>query len=268
MTNVDRYDGLIDGKNNSTDITVSWCYFHDHHKASLMGKGNSDDFDRRITYSHNYFKNIASRLPLIRFGKCHLLNNYMITSENGANARINSDICVEGNHFEASKKPVFGKISENGAATFIGNMWLTCSVVPAVVLNQASGAKALNPNEEVLPGSFKPSSFYSYTADPVANVPAIVTANTGVGKISTDQYGGTGVITSRRATDVRLSAYVKDRQIFVRAIPGAPVRLFNTKGDMIYTGNARESESIFSIHMSKGVYLLKVGLTAETLMVP
>ena len=268
MTNVDRYDGLIDGKNNSTDITVSWCYFHDHHKASLMGKGNSDDFDRRITYSHNYFKNIASRLPLIRFGKCHLLNNYMITSEDGANARINSDICVEGNRFEASKKPVFGKVSENGAATFIGNMWVTCSVVPAVVLSQASGAKALNPNEEVLPGSFRPSSFYSYTADPVANVPAIVTANTGVGKISTDQYGGTMVIAASRAADVRLSAYVKDRQIFIRALPGTPIRLFNTKGARVYSGNVNESEGVFSIHMSKGVYLLKVGRTAETLAVP
>ena len=215
MTNVDRYDGLIDGKNNSTDITVSWCYFHDHHKASLMGHGNSDNYDRRITYSHNYFKNIASRLPLIRFGECHLLNNYMITSENGANARINSDIYVEGNHFEASKKPVFGKVSENGAATFVNNEWVTCSVVPAVVLGQASGAKALNASEEVLPGAFKPSSFYSYTADPVASVSSIVIANAGIGKISTDEYGGTKVIGARDAAEIRTLSYVKGRRIFI-----------------------------------------------------
>jgi pectate lyase len=262
MTNVDRYDGLIDGKNNSTDITISWCYFHDHHKASLMGHGNSDNYDRRITYSHNYFKNIASRLPLIRFGKCHLLNNYMITSENGANARINSDIYVEGNRFEASKKPVFGKVSENGAATFAGNQWLSCSVVPAVVLSQASGAKALNASEEVLQGSFKPSSFYSYSADPVADVSSIVIANSGVGKISAAEYNPTEVIFTHDAAKTPTYAYVKNRRIFVRASPGAPIRLFNTAGILIYSGNAEEVENVFPRHVNNGVYLMKAGRVA------
>jgi pectate lyase len=269
MTNVDRYDGLIDGKNNSTDITVSWCYFHDHHKASLMGHGNSDDYDRRITYSHNYFKNIASRLPLIRFGECHLLNNYMITSENGANARINSDIYVEGNHFEASKKPVFGKVSENGAATFVNNEWVTCSVVPAIVLSQASGAKALNANEEVLPGSFKPSSFYSYSADPVADVASKVSTYSGVGKINTDEYNGTQALITVEEKGIRFFAYVNNRRIFVRALPGTPVCLYNLFGAVVYSGKtaAASSESVLPLLANKGVYMLKIGGSAETLIV-
>jgi pectate lyase len=268
MTNVDRYDGLIDGKNNSTNFTISWCYFHDHHKASLMGKGNSDDFDRRITYSHNYFKNIASRLPLIRFGKCHLLNNYMITSENGANARINSDIYVEGNHFEASKKPVFGKVSENGAASFVGNEWVTCSVVPAIVLSQASGAKALNASEEVLPGSFKPSTFYSYSADPVASISSIVIANAGVGKINTDEYGSTSIATALDPAEPPNFSYVKGQKLFIRSTPGTPIRLFNIAGTLVFSGKAEMAESVISLHLNKGVYLIKAGNTAKTLILP
>lgn len=265
MTNVDRYDGLIDGKDNSSDITISWCYFHDHHKASLMGKGNSDDFDRRITYSHNYFKNIASRLPLIRFGKVDLLNNYMITSQDGADARINSDIYIEANRFEASKKPVFGKISENGAASFAGNMWITCNVVPAIVLSEASGAQALNASEEVLPGTFRPTSFYSYVADPVADVASMVIANSGVGKISTDQYSSTRVIGEAGETKLQFSALVKGRQIFINALPGTLIRLFNTLGNLVYSGNSRTAA--FSIYMNKGVYLMKAGSFSKTLFV-
>ena len=74
-----------------------------------MGKGNSDQFDRKVTYSHNLFNNITSRLPLIRYGKIHLLNNYMANSDNGANARAQSDLYIEANHFENSKKTRFWK---------------------------------------------------------------------------------------------------------------------------------------------------------------
>jgi pectate lyase len=190
MTDVNRYDGLVDGKNNTSHLTISWCYFHDHHKASLMGKGNSDNHDRRITYHHNYFRNIHSRLPLLRFGKAHFFNNYILSSENGTNARSTADAYIEANHYEASKKPVFGKISENGRATLVGNAWVDCNRVPQVILSagHASNADALSASEEVLPGNFNPASYYTYKADPVANVPALVTAWSGVGKIDTDEY--------------------------------------------------------------------------------
>jgi hypothetical protein len=169
---------------------------------------------------------------------------------------------VEGNRFEASKKPVFGKVSENGAATFAGNQWLSCSVVPAVVLSQASGAKALNASEEVLQGSFKPSSFYSYSADPVADVSSIVIANSGVGKISAAEYNPTEVIFTHDAAKTPTYAYVKNRRIFVRASPGAPIRLFNTAGILIYSGNAEEVENVFPRHVNNGVYLMKAGRVA------
>lgn len=269
MTDVDRYDGLVDGKNNTSDITVSWCYFHDHHKASLMGKGNSDDFDRRITYSHNYFRNILSRLPLIRFGKCHMLNNYMVTSENGTNARINSDVYIEANHYEASKKPVFGKISENGAATFVNNKWVTCDRVPQAILDrgEAPGADPLSASEELLAGSFKPSSFYSYTAflDAVADVPSVVSANSGIGKISTTEYNSTGV--AAKAVGKTAFAFARGGTIAYRALPGTPVRLLDTRGSTWFSGTADGSESVLSLRLPSGLYVMQLGENAERIAI-
>jgi pectate lyase len=40
MDSKDRYDGLLDAKNNTFNVTLSWNYFHDHHKGCLIG--NSD----------------------------------------------------------------------------------------------------------------------------------------------------------------------------------------------------------------------------------
>ena len=63
--NKDRYDGLLDCKNNVQWLTFSYNYFHDHDKSCLWGKGDSDVFDncRTISFHHNFFDNIqGSRL--------------------------------------------------------------------------------------------------------------------------------------------------------------------------------------------------------------
>jgi pectate lyase len=266
MTEKDRYDGLVDSKNNSTNITISWCYFHDHHKASLAGKSGSDVFDRRITYSHNYFNNIASRLPLLRWAKCHLLNNYMSSCENGVDDCFSSDVYVEANSFENTKKPIFG--DGTGFATFVNNSWATCSKVPAVMLSQASGAKALSSGEEVKSGgSIKSLLTYSYTADAASSVSSTVTANAGVGKINTDEYNPTAVITTHKTTEKLSSVYVKDRQIFVRAVPGTSIRILNSLGATVYSGKATVVQSALALPVNNGVYLVKMGRNTETLVV-
>ena len=57
----DRYDGLLDCKNNVQWMTFSYNHFHHHDKACLFGKGDSDVFDgcRTISMHHNWFDNIA-----------------------------------------------------------------------------------------------------------------------------------------------------------------------------------------------------------------
>lgn len=273
MTDVDRYDGLVDGKNDISNITISWCHFHDHHKASLMGKGSSDAFDRRITYSHNRFQNILSRLPLIRFGKVHVLNNHMVTSENGTNARIGSDVHIEGNHYEASKKPVFGKIGESagtsyrdGAATFTGNKWVGCSRVPQVILDagQAAGADPLSASEELLAGTFKPSAFYAYKADPVADVPTLVGTWAGVGKISTTEYDKPVGIANRDASPTRLHAGWIGHRLSIEAPAGTLVRITDVQGNMLHPDIAGGSSKSLAISHA-GIVLVSTG--RETLRI-
>lgn len=86
QANKDRYDGLLDCKNNVQWMTFSYNLFHDHDKACLFGKGNSDVYDgcRTISYHHNYLNNIqGSRLPLQRGGHLHYMNNYQKGCEDG-----------------------------------------------------------------------------------------------------------------------------------------------------------------------------------------
>lgn len=185
MTDYDRYDGLVDTKNNSINITISWCYFHDHHKACLIGKGGSDAFDHKTTFHHNYYRKIESRLPLYRYGTGHMFNNYMEDTGNGINARVNADIYIEKNYFYNTKKPVFGKPSESGSATLVDNRFMSCSRLPAIVGANDDGGKMelLSSGEEILAGSFVPSYDYAEVLNETDDVPAIVKANAGVGVI-------------------------------------------------------------------------------------
>mgnify|MGYP001299393795 CR=1 FL=1 len=85
-------------------ITVSWNYFHDHYKASLVG--NNDQFRAidfgylHLTYHHNYFRNLGTRGNAGRFGHQHLYNNYYKDFRYQAiHSRSDNQVLVEGNVF-------------------------------------------------------------------------------------------------------------------------------------------------------------------------
>lgn len=107
--NKDRYDGLLDCKNNVQWMTFSYNYFHNHDKACLFGKGNSDIFDdcRTISFHHNYFKDIeGSRLPLQRGGYLHYANNFQENCEDGWDVRTQAIGYIEACYFLNTKSPV------------------------------------------------------------------------------------------------------------------------------------------------------------------
>lgn len=109
QANKDRYDGLLDCKNNVQWMTFSYNLFHDHDKACLFGKGNSDVYDgcRTISYHHNYLNNIqGSRLPLQRGGHLHYMNNYQKGCEDGWDVREKSVGYLDACYFENTKSPV------------------------------------------------------------------------------------------------------------------------------------------------------------------
>jgi pectate lyase len=107
------FDGALDIKASATNITVSYNYFHDHAKVGLDGSGDSDDFERRITYAHNRYENVGSRLPLQRFGFIHVYNNYYNgITESGINVRMTGHALIENNWFENALNPVTSRTSD------------------------------------------------------------------------------------------------------------------------------------------------------------
>jgi pectate lyase len=136
QTNQDLYDGLIDVSNNSGFITISWSYFHDHHKCHLIGNADKDLYvDRKVTFHHNYYKKIQERVPLYRGGTGHFFNNYNYDVYAGSvNSRVDACVRVEKNYFEKCKNTVYSKNSTIlGKAERIDNKEINCgsSVYPS-----------------------------------------------------------------------------------------------------------------------------------------
>jgi len=101
-------DRLLNVKNGSTDVTVSWNKFHDSNKVMLLNNITSKNlfrnYDRdsiaRVTLHHNYFLNTVQRNPRAQFGTFHLFNNLV---ENwdfyGMSFSLQARALLEGNMF-------------------------------------------------------------------------------------------------------------------------------------------------------------------------
>jgi len=167
--NEDYYDGMLDIKNESSFITVKWCYFHDHNKGILISSGDDSyqDSVQRITFHHNYFFNCNSRLPSIRFGKSHIFNNFYEDCGTAVNTRMNACVRVEKNYFL-------------NAGTGVGMLY---SPIPGSV--------------ELIDNIFENTSYadspvchldvpYSYTSvmDEINQLPSLITTNIRRGAIS------------------------------------------------------------------------------------
>ena len=107
----DYYDGLIDITHASDYVSVTNSYLHDHWKADLIGhsdnNGDEDTGHLRVTEANNYWKNINSRTPSIRFGTGHVFNSYFESVADGINTRDGAQVLVESNVFVGSKNPLY-----------------------------------------------------------------------------------------------------------------------------------------------------------------
>lgn len=115
----DGQDGNFDISNASDFVTVSWCTFsyteraYDHMNTNLVGGSDNhlDDLDKlNITYAFNIWgKGCNQRMPMVRFGTVHVLNNYYDCAGSAlcVNARKESEVLVEGNYFEKGVKKPF-----------------------------------------------------------------------------------------------------------------------------------------------------------------
>ncbi|ANN76275.1 polysaccharide lyase family 1 protein [Bordetella flabilis] len=106
-------DRLLNVKNGSTDVTVSWNKFHDSNKVMLLNnitssnlfKNYERDSIARVTLHHNYFLNTVQRNPRAQFGTFHLFNNLV---ENwdfyGMSFSLAARALVEGNMFSNASR--------------------------------------------------------------------------------------------------------------------------------------------------------------------
>ena len=167
QTDKDFYDGLVDITHDCSFVTVSWCFFHDSWKTSLIGSSDSDNFNRRVTFHHNLYRNVNSRAPSYRFGVGHVFNSYFVDIlTSGVNTRMGAVLRVEGNVFENAQDPIVSVDSDTiGFWDVRDNQFINCT-----------GSQPTTSN-----GSFVPP--YSYPLDSSANVRNIVTQFAGVGRV-------------------------------------------------------------------------------------
>jgi len=186
---VDWYDGLLDVKGESEYITVSWTYFHDSFKTSLVGSSDSDIYDRKITFHHNIYSNVRSRLPSYRGGTGHIFNNYYVNVEGSAiNSRVGAKLRIENNVFENVGS---GSMDSSGFAEGpIGSYYSSSIGYWDVKNNLFINCKGNQPTTSTC--SFTPPYNYSNVLHPVEQVKSIVTQYAGVGKID-----GSSVPTAR-----------------------------------------------------------------------
>ena len=123
----DGVDGNFDIKNKSDYISVTWCTFSyekppkaggpggsdDHRYTNLIGSSDgatADEGKLKITFQYNWWgEGCKERMPRVRYGQVHLVNNYYSSSvaNQGARAGYKANLRIEGNYFIAGyKKPV------------------------------------------------------------------------------------------------------------------------------------------------------------------
>lgn len=189
--NKDRYDGLLDCKNNVQWMTFSYNYFHDHDKSCLWGKGDSDVYEncRTISFHHNFFDNIqGSRLPLQRGGHVHYYNNYMRGCEDGWDIRTGAVAFVQACYFENTKSPIR---SDRGGSLNISKaegydcIYKGCNNLMEGYTN-VDGAK-ISKSFGVTKTDWVPtqttSSYTQHYLDKTVDVPAICEKYSGAGKV-------------------------------------------------------------------------------------
>lgn len=166
----DHYDGLLDVNHASDFVTVSWNTFKDHYKGSLVGHSDNnasqDTGHLRVTYHHNHFSNVYSRIPSLRFGTGHFYDNYVVGAETAVHSRMGAQMLVENNVFRSTLVAVTTSRDSDvdGFANLTGN--------------DLGGAAT----EVSRVGTFTRPP-YPYTAEPASSVVASVTSGAGAGKL-------------------------------------------------------------------------------------
>ncbi len=101
----DKYagDGGCDLK-QVHNVTLSYNKFNNCKKTGLVG-GNDSNLTMNITFHHNYYYKVESRLPLGRQANMHIYNNYYDNCGTCQDIRANAFVLSEKNYFYKCSYP-------------------------------------------------------------------------------------------------------------------------------------------------------------------
>jgi pectate lyase/NOL1/NOP2/fmu family ribosome biogenesis protein len=114
----DGQDGNLDISNGANYIAVTWCKFYytsassNHQFCNLIGNSDSKTSDRgklKVTMMYNWWgAGCKERMPRLRFGQVHMVNNYFNSTGNSHCVRAGKEanLLVESNYFESVKTPI------------------------------------------------------------------------------------------------------------------------------------------------------------------
>ncbi len=122
----DGMDGNFDIKNMSDFVSVTWCTFSyekppkaggpggaaDHRYTNLIGSSDGatgDEGKLRVMFQYCWWgEGCRERMPRIRFGKIHMVNNLFSSSVSNhcIRAGFKADVLAEGNYFDNQKLPI------------------------------------------------------------------------------------------------------------------------------------------------------------------
>ena len=154
-------DGQVDIRKDSTAVTVSHSIFRDHNKT--LGVGWTDNVVTTLTVHHCWFSNTYQRNGSIdNVAAGHLYNNYLHGQAHyGTMSRGAAQLLVESSVYEEGEDAIVAK----DAASRVHSRG-----------NRFHGVRG---RKDDTGPTFEASDHYAYTADPVDEVPELVTTHAG-----------------------------------------------------------------------------------------
>lgn len=196
----DYEDGSTDITHGSRNVTVSWCHYIKTQKSCLVGHSNNQSGDVQITatFHHNWFEGSSSRHPRVRFGTVHVYNNFFDGNTTyGVGSAYGAMVLVEYNYFDGVQLPTdicTYPAKESGESNLQGSVAGYLYPTRNVYANKPSKARSPYPLSNIqytkyggtagtglTYANFKPA--YDYTVTAAENVPSVVKAGAGAGKM-------------------------------------------------------------------------------------